>query len=157
MLCSNHCKATLFGCTGSLTVSSVAAGGGCLLVAVRGLLTAAAPLVEEQGLWGIKNPPAVQQTQVQSRGWKWRRKWQPIPCLLSFSLTPPLLREGSLSAVPPVRPEWDSFRTPSRATPLLCAWMAGLAPSSPHHALFPPGHAPEPPCPPENPPVCPRL
>ena len=33
-------------------VSSVAAGGGCLLVAVRGLLTAAAPLVEEQGLWG---------------------------------------------------------------------------------------------------------
>ena len=42
----------LFGCTGSLTVSSVAAGGGCLLVAVRGLLTAAAPLVEEQGLWG---------------------------------------------------------------------------------------------------------
>jgi len=32
----------------------------------------------------VKNLPAVQETQVQSLGWKilWRRKWQPTPVFL---------------------------------------------------------------------------
>ena len=32
----------------------------------------------------VNNPPAMQETQVQSLGWKipWRREWQPTPVFL---------------------------------------------------------------------------
>ena len=36
----------------------------------------------------VKNPPAMQETQVRSLGWKipWRRKWQPTPVFLPGEL-----------------------------------------------------------------------
>ena len=48
------------------------------------LLGKAGLWIDSLGAQMVKNPPAVQETQVQSLGWEdpWRREWLPTPVFL---------------------------------------------------------------------------